>query len=117
MENQIAPARKLTVIRRKALASIFDKNWFYIEDAHGDVEISCIKCKLLGVLKNGGTGTYEIGSGALKLIAVSGDGKGIYSEHGFAVDICVLPDNSQDVTVSGKRYADFAQANRFIFDR
>jgi len=109
--------RKLTIIRRKSLASCFDKTWFYIEDAHGNTEIACIRCKLLGELKNGKTGVYEIASGALRVIAVSGDFKGINSEHGYAYDFVAIPDDGNDVVLSGKRHFQPSQANAFEFDK
>lgn len=110
-------ARKLTVNRKKAFASMFDKTWFYIEDKeHGNKTIEGVRCRLLCELKNGKSFTGEIGDGELRLFAVSGDFKGIDSEHGFAWDAVIIPAGTEDITVSGKRYVNPAEANCFKFD-
>lgn len=110
--------RKLTIIRKKALASMFDKTWFYLEDEqHGNRTIDCIRCKLICELKNGKSETVEIGEEQLVLFAVSGDSKGIDSEHGFAADHIVIEAGSGDVTVSGKRTLNPGQANVFVFEK
>ncbi len=110
--------RKLTVIRKKAFASMFDKTWFYIEDeARGGESINCTRCRLLCELKNGKSYSCEIGESPLKLFAVSGDFKGINSEHGYALDIYQLEAGSEDVTVTGKRKLNPANANCFEFDK
>ncbi|MDE6690405.1 MAG: hypothetical protein K2K04_00385, partial [Clostridia bacterium] len=96
--------RKLTVIRKKAFASMFDKTWFYIEDANGNKSIDGVRCKLLCELKNGKSATCEISEEQLKLFAVSGDFKGIDSENGYAADDIEIAAGAADVTVSGKRY-------------
>lgn len=96
---------------------MFDKTWFYIEDAeHGDKTISCVRCRLFCELKNGKSFTGEIGDGELRLFAVSGDFKGIDSGNGFAFDTCRIEAGTADVTVSGKRTLDPANANIFLFD-
>ena len=109
--------RKLTIIRKKAFASMFDKTWFYIQDANGNKYIDDVKCKLLCELKNGKSITCEISEEQLKLFAVSGDFKGIDSEHGFACDDILIEAGTADVTVSGKRYVNPAMANCFVFDK
>ena len=53
----------------------------------------------------------------MKLFAVSGDFKGINSEHGYALDIYQLEAGSEDVTVTGKRKLNPANANCFEFDK
>lgn len=110
--------RKLTIKRKSALPSIFDKTWFYIEDEqHGNKSIECVRCRLFCELKNGKSFTGEIEEGRLRLFAVSGDFKGIDSEHGYAWDVCVIEAGTEDVTVSGKRKMNPAQANCFEFDK
>ena len=110
--------RKLTINRRKAFASMFDKTLFYIEDEeHGNKSIECVRCRLFCELKNGASYTGEIGEDQLKLFAISGDSKGIDSEHGYAWEVCVINAGTEDVTVSGKRTLNPAQANCFVFDR
>ena len=109
--------RKLTVNRNKAFASMFDKTWFYIEDEeHGNKSIECVRCRLFCELKNGKSFTGEIGDGQLRLFAVSGDFNGIDSGHGYAWDVVTLPEGTDDLFVSGKRYLNPAMANCFIFD-
>ena len=110
--------RKLTVIRKRAFASMFDKTWFYLQDdEHGNESIDCTRCRLICELKNGTSQTVEIAEDKLTLFAVSGDFKGINSEHGFAVDKIVIGEGSADVTVTGKRTLNPMQANPFIFER
>ena len=110
--------RSLTICRKKALASIFDKTWFYIEDEeHGNKSISCVRCRLFCELKNGKSFTGEIGEGKLRLFAVSGDFKGIDSEHGYAWDVITIPEGTEAVIVSGRRRADPANANCFKFEQ
>ena len=109
--------RNLTVIRKKAFASMFDKTWFYIEDANGNKSIDGVRCRLLCELKNGKSATCEIGEEQLRLFSVSGDFKGIDSEHGYSYDVIVIEAGAEDVTVSGKRYVDPASANGFQFDQ
>ena len=110
--------RKLTIIRKKAFASMFDKTWFYIEDeAHGNKSINCTRCRLFCELKNGKRFTDEIEDGQLKLFAVCGDFKGIDSENGYAVEIFNIKAGTDDVTVSGKRKLNPAYANCFEFDK
>ena len=109
--------RKLTVIRKKAFASMFDKTWFYIEDANGNRRIDDVKCRLLCELKNGKSATCEIGEEQLKLFAVSGDFNGIDSEHGYACDDIVIEASTADVTVSGKRYKNPGMPYCITFDK
>ena len=109
--------RKLTIIRKRAFASMFDKTWFYIEDEqHGDKTIECVRCRLFCELKNGKSFTGEIGEEELRLFAVSGDFKGMDSGHGYAYDYTVIEAGSDDITVSGKRQLNPAEANAFEFD-
>lgn len=97
---------------------MFDKTWFYIEDEqHGNKSIECVRCRLFCELKNGKSFTGEIEEGELKLFAVSGDAKGIDSEHGYAWEVCKLPAGTEDITVSGRRYVCPAEANAFKFDK
>lgn len=110
--------RKLTIIRKRAFASMFDKTWFYIQDEqHGNKTIDCVRCRLFCELKNGKSFTGEIGEEQLILFAVSGDFKGIDSEHGFAAENIVIAAGTADVTVSGKRKLNPAEANAFKFDK
>ncbi len=109
--------RKLTIIRKKALASIFDKTWFYIEDEHGNESIECVRCRLLCELKNGKSFTCEVGDESFRLFAVSGDFKGINSEHGFAMDYYAVGSGTEDITLTGKRVLNPSNANCFIFDK
>ena len=110
--------RKLTVIRKRAFASMFDKTWFYLQDdEHGNESIDCTRCRLICELKNGKSQTVEIAEDKLTLFAVSGDFKGINSEHGYALDIYQLEAGSEDVTVTGKRKLNPANANCFEFDK
>lgn len=109
--------RKLTITRKKAFASMFDKTWFYIEDASGNAVIDGVKCKLLCELKNGKSTVADIGEGELKLFAVSGDFDGINSQNGYAYDVITIGAGTADAAVSGKRYLNPARANSFEFDR
>ena len=110
--------RQLTIIRKKAIASMFDKTWFYIEDEeHGNKSIECVRCRLLCELKNGKSFTCEIGEEATRLFAVSGDSKGIDSEHGYAWEVYHIGAGTDNVTVSGKRKVNPAYANCFVFDK
>lgn len=97
---------------------MFDKTWFYIEDEeHGNKSIECVRCRLFCELKNGKSFTGEIGEESLRLFAVCGDFKGIDSERGYAWEVYRIGAGTQDVTVSGKRKANFATANCFVFDK
>lgn len=97
---------------------MFDKTWFYIEDAeHGNKSIECVRCSFLCELKNGKSFTCEIGEEPVRLFAVSGDAKGIDSEHGYAWDVCSIGAGNEDITVTGKRKLDPANANCFEFDK
>lgn len=109
--------RSLTIVRKRALASMFDKTWFYIEDEeHGKRSIDCIRCSLFCELKNGKSFTGEIPEGELRLFAVSGDFKGIDSPNGYASVHCVIPAGEENVTVTGRRKLNPAYANSFQFE-
>lgn len=110
--------RKLTIVRKKAFASMFDKTWFYIEDEeHGNKSIDCIRCRLFCELKNGKNYTGEIGEGRLRLFAVSGDFNGIDSANGYACEVYTIEAGTEDLTVYGKRTLDPANANCFVFEK
>ena len=64
--------RKLTVMRQKSFSACFAKMNVYIEDAlFGDTEISGVKCRKLGELKNGEVKAYIIDEGKRKVFILS----------------------------------------------
>lgn len=103
--------RKLTVKRRKAFAGCFAKVKLYIQDANGDTEINCIRCRFLGKLKNKESATYEIGNESRKLFA-------IYDNMGkkYCNDTYVIPEGDDDIEVSGVVKLNQSMGNPFLFD-
>lgn len=103
--------RKLTVKRRKAFAGCLAKVKLYIEDANGDTEINCTRCRLLCKLKNNESATYEIGNESRKLFS-------IYDKitEKRCSDTYVIPEGEEDIEVSGVVKLDTSMGNPFIFD-
>ncbi|MDR3292632.1 MAG: hypothetical protein LBT20_00840 [Clostridiales bacterium] len=62
--------RNLTIQREKSIIACLAKIRIFIEDEHGDLILDGIKCKQIGVLKNGETDSYSITSENIKVFVV-----------------------------------------------
>ena len=103
--------RNLTITRRKASGNRRGKIDFYIEDPNGEIDLIGTKCRLLGVIFDGESMTFEIGNASYKLYAFSKKlGIGSYN------DYIIIPEGEDDLEVSGSVKFDFFMGSPFLFD-
>lgn len=104
--------RHLTVKRNKSFVGCIAKLKVYIEDADfGTTEISGVRCRKLGDLKNGEEKTFEIFEGEAKIFVIA-DGV----SKNFCNDFYALPEGTEDVSLSGRCRYNPANGNAFRFD-
>jgi len=104
--------RRLTIIRQKSFVACLSKTKIYVEDADSrDLVIKGVQCRYLGSVKNGETVSFEIGDSGAKLFAIAGK-----SSKEYCNELYVLPEGSEDITLSGKHQYDPSSGNAFRFD-
>ena len=104
--------RKLTIMRQKSFSACFAKMNIYIEDPlFGDTEISGIKCRKLGELKNGEVKAYIIDEGKRKVFVLADS---VPTENWN--EYCTVPAGTEDVYLSGKNNCNPFEGNLFRFN-
>ena len=83
----------------------------WIEDPAGDLVIDGVPCRLLGKLKNGEEGSFEIGEDAARVFVI-----GDKLSRSFCSDFYEIPAGSDDVVLSGVNRFNPATGNAFRFD-
>lgn len=104
--------RRIWIKRRKAAAASMAAMKVYIEDPeNGDVTINGIRCRKLGLLKNGRKVHYNIEEDALKVFVISGK-----ISRKVEYDFAQLPEGRDDIVLSGKNIFKPFNGNPFLFD-
>ena len=104
--------RILTITRRRAIAACLSKMKVYIEEPiYGDVNVSGIRCRILGEIRNGETKRFYIDSEKRRVFVVCNGGEEFDGNHFFTV-----PAGTDDVYSSGKNYYTPYEGNPFLFD-
>ncbi len=104
--------RTLSITRRKALAGCLGKYKVYIEEPRwGDTVINGIRCRKLGVLKNGETAVFQIENHAQMLFVIADK-----LSKGYSNDFCRLPEGEEDISLIGKASFNPFTGNAFRFD-
>ena len=88
--------RSLTIRREKSFVACLSRMKVYVEDqVSGDLKISGVPCRLLGVVKNGEEKTFEIGGEALKVFVIADK-----PTRNICNDCYPLPSGEEDVCLS-----------------
>ncbi|MBR4769689.1 MAG: hypothetical protein IK090_02035 [Clostridia bacterium] len=103
--------RLLKITRRKSFVASLAKMKVWIEDPAGDLMIGGVPCRLLGKLKNGEEGIFEIGEEAARIFVI-----GDKLSRGFCNDFYEIPAGSTEVVLSGANRFNPATGNAFRFD-
>ena len=103
--------RNLTIQREKNWVGAITKAKVYIEDPDGELEISSVRCRKLGVVKSGGESTFQIGEEAAKIFVIGGR----FSRN-MCNDYYPLPEGQEDVVLTGKNKFNLFTGNAFRFD-
>lgn len=104
--------RNLTITRKKSFVASLAAMKVYIEDPSSvEIDINGIRCRKLGVLKNGSSATFEIPEEALKVFVIFDSASKEYCN-----DCYQLPEGSDDITLTGKNKYNPALGNAFVFD-
>lgn len=105
--------RKLTITRQKSFVASMGKTKIYIEDySVCDLAIKGVPCKYLGSIKNGETVTFDIEDKGARLYAIAGKGSKDYCN-----ELYVLPEGTDDITLTGKHKYSPSAGNPFRFDQ
>ncbi len=89
--------RTLTVRRDSRFTGCLSNAWVYISDPAGTVKILDTPCRLLGRLKNGQEGCYEIGSEeAIVFVTAGRIAKNAYN------DLWRIPAGDENIVLSGR---------------
>ncbi|MBQ9467568.1 MAG: hypothetical protein IJU52_01000 [Clostridia bacterium] len=102
--------RTLTIERRKSLIACLGKMKVYIEDEAGDLVIDGRNTRLLGLLRNGETASFEIPEGEKKIYIIADK-----ISKKYCVEQYALPAEG-DVSLSGQNCFDPAAGNAFRID-
>ncbi len=118
--------RNLTITRQKSFVACLATMKVYIEDAvAGDLAIKIyvkdeatgmpaqkeMRCRKLGVIKNGETATFSIGDEQAKVIVIADKLSKNYCNEYYTV-----PEGQEDVVLTGKNVFNPASGNAFQFD-
>lgn len=103
--------RLLKITRRKSFVASLAKMRVWIEDPAGDLMIGGVLCRLLGKLKNGEEGVFEIGEEPARVFVIADK-----VSWGFCSDFYEIPAGSEDVVLSGVNRFNPATGNAFRFD-
>ena len=103
--------RKLTIKRKKSFVASLAKLKVYIEDPAGELDITGIKCRLLGTLANGEEKSFYIEENAAKVFVIADK-----MSRDYFYDCSNLPDGNEDIYLTGKNAFNPATGNAFRFE-
>lgn len=103
--------RKLTIKRKKSFVASLAKLKVYIEDPAGELDITGIKCRLLGTLANGEEKSFYIEENAAKVFVIADK-----MSRDYCYDCRNLPDGNEDIYLTGKNAFNPATGNAFRFE-
>lgn len=105
--------KKITITRKKAVAACAGKAKVYICDGSGasDITIDGYNCKLYGTLKNGETKTFEVPDTASRIYVTFDK-----LSAGYCNDVYILPEDFEEITLTGKCKLNPFIGNPFRFD-
>lgn len=103
--------RKLTIKRKKSFVASLAKLKVYIEDPAGELDITGIKCRLLGTLANGEEKSFYIEENAAKVFVIADK-----MSRDYCYDCRNLPDDNEDIYLTGKNAFNPATGNAFRFE-
>lgn len=103
--------RKLTIKRKKSFVASLVKLKVYIEDSAGELDITGIKCRLLGTLANGEEKAFEISENAAKVFVIADK-----TSRDYCYDCRSIPAGDEDVYLEGKNVFNPAVGNAYRFD-
>ena len=103
--------RKLTIKRKKSFVASLAKLKVYIEDPAGELDITGIKCRLLGTLANGEEKSFYIEENAAKVFVIADK-----MSRDYFYDCRNLPDGNEDIYLTGKNAFNPATGNAFRFE-
>lgn len=103
--------RKLTIKRKKSFVASLAKLKVYIEDPAGEIDITGIKCRLLGTLANGEEKSFYIEENAAKVFVIADK-----MSRDYCYDCRNLPEGNEDIYLTGKNAFNPATGNAFRFE-
>lgn len=103
--------RKLTIKRKKSFVASLAKLKVYIEDPAGELDITGIKCRLLGTLANGEEKSFYIEENAAKIFVIADK-----MSRDYCYDCRNLPEGNEDIYLTGKNAFNPATGNAFRFE-
>jgi len=104
--------RKLTVKRTKTFVAFLATLNVYIEDAVApDLTIGGVPCRKLGPIKNGEEVTFEIEDSSVRVYVIADK-----LSRNWCNDFYILPEGSEDVTLTGACKYSPTTGNAFRFD-
>lgn len=103
--------RKLTIKRKKSFVASLAKLKVYIEDPAGELDITGIKCRLLGTLANGEEKSFYIEENAAKAFVIADK-----MSRDYCYDCRNLPEGNEDIYLTGKNAFNPATGNAFRFE-
>lgn len=103
--------RKLTIKRKKSFVASLAKLKVYIEDPAGELDITGIKCRLLGMLANGEEKSFYIEENAAKVFVIADK-----MSRDYCYDCRNLPEGNEDIYLTGKNAFNPATGNAFRFE-
>lgn len=103
--------RKLTIKRKKSFVASLAKLKVYIEDPAGELDITGIKCRLLGTLANGEEKSFYIEENAAKVFVIADK-----MSRDYCYDCRNLPEVNEDIYLTGKNAFNPATGNAFRFE-
>lgn len=103
--------RKLTIKRKKSFVASLAKLKVYIEDPAGELDITGIKCRLLGTLANGEEKSFYIEENAAKIFVIADK-----MSRDYCYDCRNIPEGNEDIYLTGKNAFNPATGNAFRFE-
>jgi hypothetical protein len=103
--------RKLTIKRKKSFVASLAKLKVYIEDPAGELDITGIKCRLLGTLANGEEKSFYIEENAAKVFVIADK-----MSRDYCYDCRNLPEGNENIYLTGKNAFNPATGNAFRFE-
>lgn len=103
--------RKLTIKRKKSFVASLAKLKVYIEDPAGELDITGIKCRLIGTLANGEEKSFYIEENAAKVFVIADK-----MSRDYCYDCRNLPEGNEDIYLTGKNAFNPATGNAFRFE-